>query len=54
MAPGQIDARRFGVRLRPRLYKNYQGIATRKLAELKEKRLAERLRKRGYAVWYGI
>ncbi|HOD19701.1 MAG TPA: GIY-YIG nuclease family protein [Candidatus Fermentibacter daniensis] len=47
-------ARRFGVRLRPRLYKNYQGIATRKLAELKEKRLAERLRKRGYAVWYGI
>lgn len=47
-------AHRFGVRLRPRLYKNHQGIATRELAELEEKRLAERLRKRGYAVWYGI
>lgn len=36
-----------------RLYRNYQNIPTKKLAEAAEKRLAERLRKRGYGVWWG-
>lgn len=36
-----------------RLYRNHQDIATKKLAEAAEKRLAERLRKRGYGVWGG-
>jgi hypothetical protein len=36
-----------------RLYRNHQNIPTQKLAEAAEKRLAERLRKRGYGVWGG-
>lgn len=44
----------YGVRLKPRLYRNYQGYKTRKEAEEKEKQRAESLRKRGYAVWYGV
>jgi hypothetical protein len=36
-----------------RLYQNYQNIPTKLLAEAAEKRLAERLRKRGYGVWWG-
>jgi len=47
-------ARRYGVALRPRLYRNYQSFETRALAEKAEGRLAERLRKRGYGVWYGV
>ncbi len=43
--------RQYGNRLRPRLYRNYQGFPSRKTAEEAERRLANRLRKRGYAVW---
>jgi predicted GIY-YIG superfamily endonuclease len=41
--------RQFGIRL----YANYQGIATHAEALAAEERLARRLRKRGYAVWWG-
>jgi hypothetical protein len=45
--------RRYGLRLRERNYRNHQGYATRAEAEREEELLAERLRKKGYAVWYG-
>ena len=41
----------FGVRLRPKLYRNVGPFDSRKQAELAEAHLAERLRKRGYGVW---
>ncbi len=44
--------RKFGVRLRPDLYERYNPIATREEAEAMEERLAAKLRKRGYAVWF--
>lgn len=44
----------YGVRLRPRLYRNLQGFRSRRLAEEAEAELALRLRDRGYAVWYGV
>ena len=47
-------AREYGIQLLPRLYKNLQGFTTRKQAEEAEERRALSLRKRGYAVWYGI
>jgi hypothetical protein len=43
--------REYGVRLRPKLYKNIGPFVTRAEAEEAEKRLAERLRRRGYVVW---
>jgi hypothetical protein len=43
--------RDFGVRLRPRLYANVGPFETRAESERAEARLAERLRRRGYAVW---
>jgi hypothetical protein len=46
-------AYRYGVKLLPRLYRSLQDYGTRKEAEAAEARLAERLRKRGYGVWYG-
>jgi hypothetical protein len=46
-------ARQFGVRLRKRLYRNHVLYATSKEAEAAEARLAARLMKRGYAVWWG-
>lgn len=46
-------AKRYGVRLKPRLYSKYLDLETRALAEQEEVKLAERLRKRGYAVWRG-
>lgn len=46
-------ARQFGIRLRKRLYANYQDIPTHAAALLAEQRLVDRLRKRGYAVWGG-
>jgi predicted GIY-YIG superfamily endonuclease len=46
-------AKKYGIRLRKRLYTHYQDIPTQKQALAAEKRLAERLRKRGYAVWWG-
>jgi hypothetical protein len=36
-----------------RLYRNYQDIPTKALAEAAEKRRAVQLRKRGYGVWGG-
>ena len=47
-------AREYAVQLMPRLYANWQGYETRKLAEAAEVKRAESLRKRGYAVWYGV
>ena len=47
-------AHEYGIPLRPRLYQNLQGFKTRKLAEKAEAERAESLRKRGYAVWYGV
>ena len=46
--------REYGVRLRPRLYQHLQGFEKRELAEEAEAKRAESLRKRGYAVWYGV
>ena len=43
--------REYGVQLKPRLYRNAGPFATRAEAEVAEKRLAEKLRGRGYAVW---
>lgn len=42
----------FGVRLRPKLYRNVGPFELREQAEAAEKHLAERLRKRGYGVWW--
>jgi hypothetical protein len=42
---------RYGVRLRPRLYQRYNPIANREEAELKERELTQRYRRRGYTVW---
>jgi len=39
------------VKLRPKLFKNVGPFATRAESEAAEKRLAEKLRRRGYAVW---
>lgn len=36
-----------------RLYRNYQDLPTKRLAEEAEERLARKLRKRGYGVWWG-
>ena len=43
--------REYGVRLRPRLYANGGPFETRGEAERAETKLAEKLRRRGYAVW---
>ena len=43
--------REFGVQLKPRLHRNWGPYETRAEAEAAERRLAERLRRRGYAVW---
>ena len=44
----------YAIQLKPRLYKKFQGFETRELAEAAEVRRALSLRKRGYAVWYGV
>ena len=46
-------ARQFGIRLRKRLYANYQAIPTQAEALLAEQHMVDRRRKRGYAVWGG-
>jgi predicted GIY-YIG superfamily endonuclease len=46
-------ARKFGMKLRERLMKHLQSYETRALAMAAEKRCAERLRRRGYGVWWG-
>ena len=43
--------REYGVRLRPRLYANVGPFETRADSERAETRLAEKLRRRGFAVW---
>lgn len=47
-------AHEYAIQLMPRLYKGLQGFKTRELAEAAEVKRAESLRKRGYAVWYGV
>jgi hypothetical protein len=44
-------ARRYGLWLKPRRYKKYNPIKTRKEAELIEQMLSEKLRKKGHGVW---
>ena len=43
--------REHGIRLKPRLYRNYNPIATRDEAKATEARLGEKLRARGYTVF---
>ena len=45
--------RSYGLRLRPRLSRNYGPYATREEAEAGEVRLADRLRRRGFCVFGG-
>ena len=47
-------ARAYGVRLRPKLYRSWQHYESRPEAERAEEQRALSLRKRGYAVWYGV
>lgn len=47
-------AHEYAIELMPHLYQDLQGFETRKLAEQAEVELAESLRERGYAVWYGV
>ena len=42
----------FGVRLRPRFYEKHNPLPTREAAEKEERQLANRLRKKGYGVWW--
>ena len=42
---------KFGIRLRPRLYEKCNPLKTRAEAEMMEKELTEKFRKRGYTVW---
>ena len=42
---------KYGLRLRPRLYQKYNPLATREAAEIKEKELTAKYKKRGYIVW---
>ena len=41
-----------GIRLKPRLFRSHNPMATRKEAETMEAEKARRLKKRGYWVWY--
>lgn len=45
--------REYGVRLRPRLYQNHGPYGSRAEAEDAERRLADRLRRRGFTVYGG-
>lgn len=45
-------AKKYGLRLRYKLFEEYNPISTRKEAEYKEALLGEHLRKRGFAVWW--
>lgn len=44
--------KKYGLRLRYKLFEQYNPISTRKEAEYKEALLGEHLRKRGFAVWW--
>jgi len=46
-------ARKFGLKLRPDIFEQYNPIPSRKDAEELEEYLASRLRKQGYGVWQG-
>lgn len=43
--------KKYGIRLRPRKFKKYNPIRTRREAEIIEKQLAENLRRKGHGVW---
>jgi len=43
--------KKFGLRLIQRIYKKFNPIKTREEAEYIEKKLTEKLRKKGYGVW---
>lgn len=45
-------AKKYGLRLRYKLFEQYNPIPSRKEAEYKEALLGEHLRKRGFAVWW--
>lgn len=45
-------AQKYGLRLRYKLFEQYNPILSRKEAEYKEALLGEHLRKRGFAVWW--
>lgn len=47
-------AKKYGCKLRPDLYDEYNPMSTRDDAERQEEALALELRADGYAVWYGI
>lgn len=46
-----IFVKKYGLCLKPRKYKKYNPIKTRKKAEIIEKKLTKKLRKKGYGVW---
>ena len=46
--------KKYGYRLLPELFEEYNPITTRKKAEMLEEELALKLRDEGYTVWYGI
>jgi hypothetical protein len=43
--------KRYGIRLRPRLYQRYNPMITRSEAQEKEKELTAKYREKGYTVW---
>ncbi|MFC1968521.1 ribose-5-phosphate isomerase [Chloroflexota bacterium] len=43
--------KRYGIQLAPSLYEKYNPMMTRKEAEIKEKELTEKYRRKGYTVW---
>lgn len=43
--------KKYGLKLKPKLYKKYNPIKTRKEAENIEQQLTEKLRNKGYGVW---
>lgn len=43
--------KKYGLKLKPKLYKKYNPIKTRKEAEVIEQQLTEKLRRKGYGVW---
>jgi len=43
--------RRYGLWLKPRKYKKFNPIKTRKEAEIIEQKLTKKLRRKGHAVW---
>lgn len=45
-------AKKYGLRLRYKLFEQYNPISSRQEAEYKEALLGEYLRKRGFAVWW--